>query len=234
MTEYLHVGRASDLARPKDRILYRLLEITPGFFAWLTIIAVFVGSYYTPGYAALFILLFDIYWLVKTVYLSLHLRYGYSQARRNMKINWLARLDGLNWHDIYHLIILPTYSEDVEVIKDSLNGLMRSNYPKDRMIVVLAQEERAGSEHNQKIRESLVEFKDKFFAFLAVQHPDGIDGELAGKGANIAWATRQVLRDTIDARGIAHDKVMVSVFDIDTVVYPEYFGVLTYTFLTTP
>ena len=213
--------------------------MVPGLLAWGTLILVFVGSYYTPGYAALFIILFDIYWLVKTTYLSFHLRYGYVQARRNMKINWLEKIET---RDIYHLVILPTYKEDIAVIRDSLDGLVKSNYPKDRMIVVLAQEERAGSDHNNFIKNALEsEFKNIFFAFSSVQHPDVIAGELAGKGANVTWACKQVLRNTIDLpRGkagekrIPHDRVIVSVFDIDTVVYPEYFGILTHAFLTTP
>ena len=232
MTEYLHIGRASDLARPTDRRLYRFLEMIPGLLAWGTLALVLVGSYYAPGYAALFIILFDIYWLVKTIYLSFHLRYGYVQARRNMKINWLEKI---KTNDIYHLIILPTLREDTAVIRDSLLGLARANYPKDRMIVALAQEERAGIEHNNFIKKTLeLEFGDTFFYFTSVQHPDGIVGELAGKGANIAWAAKQAIKDGIDNNNISHDRVMVSVFDIDTVVYPEYFGILTHAFLTEP
>src|SRR3989344_8329126 len=92
---YLHVGRAGELQDPGDRKLYRLLEILPGFSAWLTFILIVVLSFWTPFFVALFIIAFDVYWLIKTIYLSLHLRVAYNKLRENSKINWLERLENL-------------------------------------------------------------------------------------------------------------------------------------------
>ncbi|MEK7615908.1 MAG: hypothetical protein AAB420_01735 [Patescibacteria group bacterium] len=231
----LHIGKARDLQNPGDRRWYRFFEILPGLFSWLTLIAVVVCSFFFPAETALFIIIFDIYWLVKTIYLSLHLRAGYNQTRRNMKINWLEKLQGssFKFQDLYHFIILPTYQEPAELIRDSLLGLTKANYPQDRMIVVLAQEGRAGSTHNEAVRNALEnEFRDSFFRFTIIEHPDGIEGEQAGKGANISWAGRQVQKEIIDALHIPYEDILVSIFDIDTVVFPEYFSRLTYVFLT--
>ena len=43
------------------------------------------------------------------------------------------------------------------------------------------------------------EFGDKFYKFLITIHPQDIVGELAGKGANSAWAARQVKEQIIDS-----------------------------------
>src|SRR3990167_1087805 len=108
---YRHVGRARELQDPGDRKLYRFLEILPGFSAWLTLVLIIVLSFWTPFFVALFIIAFDVYWLIKTVYLSLHLRVAYNKLKVNSKINWLERLKELritnyelrikSWEDIY-------------------------------------------------------------------------------------------------------------------------------------
>ncbi len=59
-TPYYRVGKASDLTG-KDRMLYRTLEMLPGFLAWLTIAGIFLFSFLMPFGTAVFIILFDIY-----------------------------------------------------------------------------------------------------------------------------------------------------------------------------
>ena len=48
------------------------------------------------------------------------------------------------WQEVYHLIILPMYKEGIDIVKPTLQALAGSNYPPDKMIVVLAIEERVG------------------------------------------------------------------------------------------
>src|SRR3989344_7663223 len=160
MYQYLHIGRAGDIQDAGDRKLYHFLEILPGLSAWLTLILIVVLSFLTPFYMALFIIAFDVYWLLKTVYLSLHLRVAYNRLRINSKINWLERLSQLSiinyqlsglrsWQDIYHIIFLPLYKESYEIVSTSLEGLLKTNYPKSKMAVVLCWEERGGDETRQ-------------------------------------------------------------------------------------
>ena len=46
-----HVGRATELSG-RDRVIYRLLEILPGFASWSTLIGVILMSIYAPFFAA--------------------------------------------------------------------------------------------------------------------------------------------------------------------------------------
>lgn len=211
--------------------MYRLLEILPGFLAWLTIILMFLSSWLIPSAAAIFIILFDVYWLLKTVYLSFHLRSAFKKMRENLKVNWLENLRKIaGWDDIYHLIIFPIYKEPYAVVRESVVSLAGINYPKEKLIVVLAVEESGGEESKksaQKIRE---EFTSPFFKFLVTYHPAGLFGELPGKGANETWAARHA-KKFIDDLGLPYEKILVSVFDADTQILPEYFGILTYSFL---
>ena len=212
----------------KDAIYYRLMEVLPAFLAWGTFILMFVLSIFLPVWVAFFIILFDLYWLLKTVYLSLHLRSSFSKMKENMKINWLEKLKGDNklkdWQNVYHLIILPMYNEDYEVVRESFLRLTEINYPVDKMIVVLGLEERAG-DINIIIKEKIEkEFGDKFYRFLVTIHLENLSGEKPGKGSNEAWAGKIVKENIIDREKIKYEDVLVSVFDVDTQVYKEYFG----------
>ncbi len=230
---YLKIGRASDLENPKERRLYRALEIMPGLLAWATLIIIISLSFIVPTAAAIFIILFDVYWLLKTIFLSIHLRSSFSKMRKNMKIEWLEKLkqqDG--WQDVYHLVLLPFYKEGVDIVEGAVKSLVETNYPKDKMIVVLAAEGRAeGSEEIARIVEE--KYKDKFFKFMVTVHPADVLGEMPGKGSNTAHAGRKI-KEEIDRWGISYEDILVSNFDIDTIVYKEYFGILTHKFLNTP
>ncbi len=238
---YLEISNADDLKIAKERRLYRFFEIIPGALSLLTLSAVIFGSWLFPVYIAIFIIVFDVYWLLKTFFLSLHLRSGFNKMQENLKINWLEKLAadcGLrttaakNWKEIYHLIILPFFDESYEVIESSVKSLLAANYPKNRFIVVLAAEEKAG-ENAQKIANKISEkYSKEFFKFLITTHPEKLEGEIPGKGSNETWAAKQAKKEIIDPLKINYEDIIVSVFDSDTQAFPEYFGCLAYNYLT--
>ncbi len=242
--DYLKAAKASDIPTPAGRVLYRLLEILPGALAWATILGIFAASRWAPVFASFFIIAFDVYWLFKTVFLSLHLRAGYAQMQRHLKTDWLAKLNALDirhssfvishWSDIYHLIILPFYQEPYEVMRHGLEAIVANTYPKDRMMVVLGVEERVGRPAREVAERLRQEFAGKFFKFLIAVHPADIPGELAGKGSNETYAIRKAKAALVDPTGIPYERIVVSSFDSDTVVPPEYFAILTYHYLSAP
>ncbi|MBI3999600.1 MAG: hypothetical protein HY351_03205 [Candidatus Omnitrophica bacterium] len=76
-------------------------------------------------------------------------------------------------------------------------------------------------------------YRDSFFDFLIVSHPEGLPDEARVKGANVTYAAREAAR-YFEARQIPFDRVIVSCFDADTVVNHDYFGCLTYHFMVYP
>ncbi len=215
----------------------RLYEFIPGFLSWITIILMFFLSWLFPAGVAIFIILFDIYWLLKTIYLSLHLRSTFGRMKKNLKINWLAKLTTdyklltTDWANIYHLVILPMYEEPYEVVKESFNALVNINYPKDKFIVVLATEQRAEEVAQQTAKKIEEDYGNKFFKFLTTAHPENLPNEIPGKGSNETWAGKQA-KILIDQLKIPYENILVSVFDVDTQVPFDYFSILTYKFLT--
>lgn len=241
-SDYLKAGRAADIPTPSGRLLYRALEILPGLLAWATILGIFVASRFAPLWASMFVIVFDIYWLLKTVFLSLHLRSGYAQMQRHLKTDWMTKLRELKiggselgisqWRDIHHLIILPFYREPYEVVRHCLEAIAASNYPRDRMMVVLGVEERVGQAAMAVAERLQAEYGRVFAKFLIAVHPAGLTGELPGKGSNETYAARLAKNELIDPAGLPYEHVVVSSFDIDTVIRPDYFSILTYHYLT--
>jgi cellulose synthase/poly-beta-1,6-N-acetylglucosamine synthase-like glycosyltransferase len=233
---YLDIGNAKEklLKSPRERAIYRLFEMVPGFLSLGTLIFVVLMSWLAPVFIAFFIIAFDIYWLLKTVYLSFHMRATYKIMRQYMKIDWLDELKKLrdkDWQEIYHLIILPFYKEPYEVLQATLEAILGANYPKDKMIVVLGAEARAGENARKIAARIKEEYGDKFFRFLITVHPADIVGELAGKGANASWMARKAKKEIIDALAMPYKNTIVSNLDIDTRVYPDYFSRLSWEYL---
>ena len=194
---YLKIGSAKDLEDRRERIVYRLLEIIPGSLVWLTFGSIVVGSIYIPVATITFVILFDLYWFLRTIYLTWHLRTSFKTLRAHARIDWTKKLDMLdlsghplgvrNWRtDVWHLVILPYYKESYEIIRNTCLMLLQASYSSKRLIVVLSGESRAGAEMEAKGKRIAEEFGSKFGKFLFTVHQDK-SGELAGKGANETW-----------------------------------------------
>ncbi|PJB98591.1 MAG: hypothetical protein CO078_01555 [Candidatus Nealsonbacteria bacterium CG_4_9_14_0_8_um_filter_36_17] len=233
---YLNLSRAQDLKNPKEKFLYRFFEILPGFLSLETLAIAIILSWLAPVAVAIFIIIFDLYWLLRITYLSFHQIASYRQMKKNLRTDWLEKLKNLktkNWQEIYHLIILPICREGIEIVKPTLKSLTDSDYPKEKMIVVMATEERTGKGAQKVAKEIENKFSKKFFKFLITIHPQNIPGEITGKGSNLAWAVKEAKEKILDKLLIPEKDIIISSFDIDTSPYPQYFSCLTWHYLTT-
>ncbi len=249
--DYLKIGKATEL-EGNDRKLYRLLEILPGALSWLTLILLFAFSYLRPVWVAYFIIAFDVYWLLLVIYLGIHLLYSYRQTVLNAKIDWQEKIKSLpveiilkrvfvsgeskqftvNWDDIIHLVILPIYKEGMEIICPTIDAILESGYPEKNIFLILTFEERAGKEIAERISTLKNKYNKRFGKFIITIHPDGIAGEIKAKGANQAWAAEIFEKEILEKEDIDREKILVSVFDIDTIIHPQYFFCFTHKFLT--
>jgi cellulose synthase/poly-beta-1,6-N-acetylglucosamine synthase-like glycosyltransferase len=219
----------------RDFHIQRVFEILPGALLWLTFIGGIAASFYEPVWMAVFIIIYDLFWTILALYMAIHLIAGYFEFKKNLLIDWLLEAKKIRgWDNIYHLIILPTYKEGLEILEPSLQALADSNYPKDKLIVVLTFEERAGEKLNNERLEILKsKFGDSFFIFITTIHPDGMEGEAKVKGANITWAAKKA-KEFVDGRKIKYENVIVSAFDCDSRPHPQYFAALTCAYLKNP
>jgi len=215
---------------------YRILEMLPGIFIWSTLVGVVLLSLLKPLWAIYFIIAFDIYWLLRVSYMLIYIFISWHHFRRDKKIDWLERVKNLsdkNWRDYHHLIFLPTYKEPIEIIRRTLKAIADTNYTNDRYMIVLAGEER-DKENFEKIAATIQnEFGKTFYKLFITLHPSNLPGEMAGKGSNMNYSGHIVKRE-VDKLELDYRKVIVSTFDVDTIVHKQYFAYLTHRYLTHP
>jgi hypothetical protein len=281
--------RSKDL---KQHRLQRFFEVIPGFLTWVTLLGMFVFSWLLPVWVALFIILFDIYWIYRTIYIASYSIMAYKKLKRWKKIDWRYRLDKifqgeellnelkteikdisdemgnkeiskklrkeleqrlierksflrrakcdlknkekfLDWKKVYHVVMLPTATEDPEIIAPAIEALKKSNYPKDKIIILLAMEEREPIEKRQAKEKVLrEEFKDTFFDFIVTVHKVAA-GEMKCKASNTSYAAKQ-LKKYLEGKKIPLENVVLSNFDCDTQIHSQYLAALSYAFVTEP
>ncbi len=225
-----------------SRTAFRFLEILPGATVWLTLILPFLLAFIAPEAVTTFILVFDLYWLTKALTFAYILIRGYRILTKTSHTNWHHELERLpvnqkldqpDWHTIYHAVILTTYKEEIKILETSIDSMISAHYPKQNLIFILATEERDAENARIIAGELKKKYAHHFYDFLVTEHPDGVVGEVKAKGANAAWAAKQLVQ-RMEEKGINPNQVMVSTADADTRFHPQYFNRLTYLYLANP
>ena len=157
--------------------------------------------------------------------------YDHQQHLKNL-LNMAASEDGNypNPQDIYHAIIITMYNETLDVLEPTVESVLASTFPKEKMIVTIAYEERGG-EAGEKVAKALQKkYGKKFGYFLLSKHPDGLPNEVIGKGGNITWAGKN-LQKFVDEKGIKYSDVIVTTLDSDNRPHKVYFDQVAYEYV---
>ncbi|HOU76206.1 MAG TPA: glycosyltransferase family 2 protein [Candidatus Dojkabacteria bacterium] len=107
----------------------RLLDLLPGLFVWSVIIGVFVGSYFFPIVVAYFIILFNVYWVLKTVSMNYYYIRSFIMLRAWCLFNWKGRAEALTGKseisafliNEYHFISTMSLRDIFEKTHEKLN-----------------------------------------------------------------------------------------------------------------
>ena len=211
----------------------RLHEMFPAALVWGILLGSIILSFIQPLWVIAFIIAFDLLWLIRIVYFSLLLFFSWRSFRRESRLNWFDHLktENKDWQRIYHYILLPTAGEPYEVLDTTLDSLTKNHFPLDHFIVHLAGEERFQTQFIAAWEKLSKKYHGRFFRLIHTIHPDGLPGEMKGKGANAhfaGWEGKKVM----DQLGLKYEDIICSYFDSDTQAHPEYFSNLTYKYLT--
>lgn len=144
-------------------------------------------------------------------------------ARRGERIGDPRRL--------WHVALVPTYTEPFEKLYETVRALAEADWPRDRkMVAIITRETDLGGRENVARLRDL--FGDRFLHFFHILDPLE-PGIVVGKSAAMAFGGRWLYRELV---GLGFDPADVVVTDLDSDyrVHPQYFGYLTYTFLTDP
>ncbi|MBI1888873.1 MAG: hypothetical protein HYS15_02995 [Candidatus Spechtbacteria bacterium] len=85
-------ANSKDVPTGRERAVYRFFEILPGFLILTTFGLAALFSWLKPLWIAVFILAFDVYWIFKVVYFSIHTRAAYRRMKENLSRDWMAEL----------------------------------------------------------------------------------------------------------------------------------------------
>jgi cellulose synthase/poly-beta-1,6-N-acetylglucosamine synthase-like glycosyltransferase len=210
----------------------RLLEILVPGLSWVLITMPFWLSFWHPALVAYLIITFDVYWFYKSFSLALFAFQAFVTLNAHVKIKWLKLASALpDFSSLYHVIIIPEYHEPLHILRRTFDNLTKQDFPKSRIIVVLATEEKdPDSKANGKILKD--EYGNRFGHFLVTRHVLHAD-EISGKSSNMAWAGRRVVQE-LKKWGINPANATVTSCDADALLHPKYFSYLSHSFLTDP
>ena len=186
-----------------------MLEAAPGISTWVLLlspawIALVFAS--TGAFAvAVAVLIFDLYWFVRSFTLYTGMWSTYLRMRRDMGIDWVARCrepapegapDPLSFH---HLSIIPTYTEPYGVLERTVQAIVDASYPKEQKLIgiITRVEDKPGWANVAKLREK---FGEQVGGFYHIKDP--LEPPLVpGKSAAMNWGGRE-------CRNICHCEVV--------------------------
>lgn len=153
-----------------------------------------------------------------------------GHVRNIERLHRAGKIDKLP-NDIYHVVIVATYNETQDIIHPTVDYVVESNgFNKDRMVLFIAYEERAGDNKRRETLETINKYESKFFHAEAVEH-SLVAGEIPGKGANATFCARHV-RKWAEEQGIDPSNVLITVLDADNRPDKNYFLLLNYVYLS--
>ncbi len=261
---------------PRAAQLQRSLEILPGASSWAVLLGLVFLSIRFPISAAIFIVAFYLWWILRVLYATIFLLLSYLRLNIERKTHWMSRIRGIDnlqiyqkakklkkfgahWRrrmshrihlrqldelvnskilppaskDIYHLVLFPVIKEGRDILEPAIEAISRQNFPLKQMVVIFALEERALPPIQSAVQELAGKYKNVFLDCLTVKHPADVAGEARVKGANVTCAAKEAAA-FFRKNQIPFENVIVSCFDADTVVSPNYFSCLTYQFMVCP
>jgi hypothetical protein len=220
-----------------NKTISRLLEILPGTISWALLIAPVVFVFHIPEVAVYIIVIYTFLWLIKSIEMAYHLVGSFLLIKKNKKRDFLKECQNIttdiSLNDIYHVVILATYNEPLAILRRSIQAIKNSHFPvKDKVFFTLAYEER-GKGGKEKYEALKKEFKNDFKEFYGFMHPDGIEGEVRGKGGNITYSGRKIL-EVIKKKKIPVKNIVVTTLDADNCVSKDYLAYLTHEYIKDP
>lgn len=81
---------------PREERLERFFEILPGFSSWFVLLGMIVLSFWKPVAAAIIMIVFNFYWLLRMFYITIFVSLSYFRLSLEAKTDWMARVAALD------------------------------------------------------------------------------------------------------------------------------------------
>jgi hypothetical protein len=136
------------------------------------------------------------------------------------------------WREYTHLALIPTYTESLDKLRETVRALARAEWPRERKIcaIITRETDLPGRENVATLRQ---EFGDQFAQFIHILDPLE-PGIVVGKSSAMAWGGRYLYRLLVRGQGMDPRRILVTDLDADYRVHPQYFTYLTWMHVTDP
>ena len=159
--------------------------------------------------------------------------YHFSEHLANLKMMAAMGSEYPNPKKVYHVVIMAAYNEGEEVLRPSIEAVKNTTFPNDRIIFVLAYEQRGGEAMAKTAAGLAKEYHGVFKDFILSEHPDNLLGEIVGKGPNLTYAGHEVAKYVV-AKKLPIENIIVTSLDSDNHMAPKYLDSVAYEFITHP
>lgn len=222
------------LYRRHEPLIDRILEIIPGALTWTALTSPFWLSLTLPFAVAYLIIAADVYWLFSSLRVAVLIFVGYRKLVWAQKQPWLDNLkkDFPDWDNYYHLLVLPTYKESIEILAPAFDAIANSAYPKDRIFMAVGFEAWDNPEKIKETKKYLERFEKKIGGVFITIH-DLQPGEIRGPGTNRNWMIKNAVSE-FEKRNIKPSQVFVTTLDADFVIHEQFLGGALHKYLSTP
>jgi hypothetical protein len=147
---------------PKERRKQRVLEMIPGTLTWATIIGMFALSFFVPIWVAIFVIIFDIYWIFRTIFIAYYSVEGYKKLARGKKIDWWERCQNISNPENYQKLIR-------DKIKSMTESLQFRNIMKFKERRILGKEIKMQKDYLSEVRK-LFKIRDQIIDWREIIH----------------------------------------------------------------
>jgi len=159
--------------------------------------------------------------------------YHFEEHVENLKIMAAMGSEYPNPAKTLHAVIMTAYNEGKDVLLPSIKSVVDTTFPNERIIFVLAYEERGGEEMEKTAKELAAEFKGVFKDFILAKHPANMPGEVIGKGPNLTYAGYK-FAEYVEKKHLPVDNIIVTSLDSDNHMAKKYLDSVAYEFITHP
>lgn len=197
--------------------------------SWVLITLPLWLSPFHPAVVAYFILAFNVYFFYKSAQTVYYCVLSYRQIQLHQLIAYHARVkkmkDAANLH---HFIIIPNYKEPFYKLQETIEAILKSDYPYKSIYLVLAFEKR--EEEAPEVAKKLTAQYGHFFKDVLSTYHVLEPHEAPGKASNQTHAARQISVYTRE-HAIESQHALITVCDADSILPPNYFSYLSYEYL---
>ena len=159
--------------------------------------------------------------------------YHFNRHLENLKMMAAMEHEYPKPSEVFQIVIMTAYDEGAEVLGPSIEAVKDTTFPNERIIFVLAYEQRGGEAMSTTVQQLATKYQGVFRDFLLVEHPDNLPGEVIGKGPNLVYAG-QAVAEYVKKQHLPLANIIVTSLDSDNRMAPKYLDSVAYEFVVHP